>query len=181
MMGGAEYSVDALALAPKVGTDFYNLVIREDAVLAWGGNQLGGSRRPNNSMLSRVIGLDGVKRRANWLDLQLDHQDRASRREFQAWFDTRGGYRPTGEKAAGRGLHWAYFLNEGNRELIADLFAQPNFSVEWMREQGCPDGVERFRYDALRGTPPKPLLTCKARKASQRNAGGSDFPSGPGR
>lgn len=168
MMGGAEYSVDALAVAPRVGTDFVNLVIREDPVLDWGAAELGGSQRPNNSMRSRVIGLDGMKRRANWLDLQLDHQDRASRQEFQRWFDTLGGYRLSGGKAAGRGLHWAYFLHEGNRELIADLFDKPNYSVKWLREEGCPDGVERFRYDSLTGSPPKPLLTCKARKAAQR-------------
>ncbi len=168
MLGGAEYSVDALAVAPNVPTDFYNLVIREDPVLDWGAAELGGSQRPNNSMRSRVIGLDGMKRRANWLDLQLDHQDRASRREFERWFTKLNGYRLSGDKAAGRGLHWAYFLHEGNRELIADLFDKSNYSVKWLRDEGCPDGVERFRYDALTGTPPKPLLTCKARKAAQR-------------
>lgn len=168
MMGGAEYSVDALATAARAGTDFYNLAIREDGVLSWGAAELGGSQRPNNSMRSRVIGLDGMKRRANWLDLQLDHQDRASRREFDRWFAKLRGYRLSGEKAAGRGIHWAYFLNEGNRELIADLFDKPNYSVAWLRGEGCPDGVERFRYDALAGSPPKPLMTCKARKASQR-------------
>jgi hypothetical protein len=168
MMGGAEYSVDALAATPRVGTDFYNLVIREDPVLDWGAAELGGSQRPNNTMRSRVIGLDGMKRRANWLDLQLDHQDRTSREEFQRWFDTLGGYRLSGEKAAGRGLHWAYFLNEGNRELIRDLFDKPNFTVNWLRDQGCPDGVERFRYDSLTGRPPKPLLTCAKRKAAMR-------------
>ena len=168
MMGGAEYSVDALALASRVGTDFTNLVIREDPVLDWGAAELGGNQRPNNSMLSRVIGLDGVKRRANWLDLQLDHQDRASRREFERWFAKLNGYRLSGQKAAGRGLHWAYFLNDGNRELIGDLFDKPNYSVKWLREQGCPDGVERFRYESLRGAPPKPLMTCAKRKASQR-------------
>ncbi|MBK1699293.1 alpha/beta hydrolase [Rhodovibrio salinarum] len=168
MMGGAEYSVDALATASRVGTDIYNLVIREDPVLDWGARQLGGSQRPNNSMRSRVIGLDGMKRRANWLDLQLDHQDHASREESRRWFDTLNGYRLSGEKAGGRGLHWAYFLNEGNRELIRDLFDKPNFTVKWLRDQGCPDGVERFRYDSLSGRPPAPLLTCKARKAAMR-------------
>ena len=166
MLGGAEYSVDALATAARVGTDFVNFAIREDGVLSWGAAELGGSHRPNNSMLSRVIGLDGVKRRANWLDLQLDHQDRASREEFRRWFDKLHGYRLSGDPAAGRGVHWAYFLNEGNRELITHLFDKPNYSVEWLRDRGCPDGIERFRYDALRGRPPKPLMTCKARKAA---------------
>lgn len=170
MLGGAEYSVDALQMARGVETDFYSFANRSDGVLDWGAAELGGSQRPNNSMVSRVIGFDGVKRLDNWIDFQLDLKDRNSAEQFRRWFDRLGGYRLSGEAAYGRGIHWSYFLNPGNREFIADLFVKDAWTVAWLRGAGAPDGVERFRYDALSGVPPKPLMTCRSRKNATRFA-----------
>lgn len=91
MLGGAEYSVDALQTSVLVATDFYNFVIRDDVVLRWGAAKLGGKDRPNNTMLSRVIGRDGMKPTRNWIDFQLDHEDPENAQEFFEWFDRLGG------------------------------------------------------------------------------------------
>lgn len=165
LLGGAEYSVDALSATRTLSTDFFNFVTKGDAVLKWGASELGGALRPPRTVVSRVIGRDGMQPAKNWIDLQLDHSSDEIREEFDDWFRKRG-YRLSGEPTASRGQHWAYYLHPGNRRLQADVLAQDELSVAWFLGNGVPYGVERFRYGLLKNKrPPKTPRTCKQRRA----------------
>lgn len=163
LLGGAEYSIDAFADTRGAGVDVYNFAIRRDPVLKWGGSQLGGKQRPPNSIRSRVLGRDGVKRLPYWIDFQLDHSDPDNAEEFRRWFDNLGGYKLSGEVSDLGGLHWAYYLHRDNRALFRDILANDALTIEWMRRQAAPDGIDRFRYEGLSGTPPKTPMTCSGR------------------
>jgi pimeloyl-ACP methyl ester carboxylesterase len=164
LLGGAEYSIDALAATRSLSTDCYNFVIRGDWVLRKGASEMGGRNRPPNTMRSRVIGRDGMKRAPHWIDFQLDHTDDENAAVFRSWFERLGGYQVSGERIAGRGEHWAYYLHPGNRALYCAILEEEGLTVDWMRRNGAPDGVDRFQYDSLRGTPPKTPMTCRGRR-----------------
>ena len=163
LLGGAEYSIDALSDTRGVKTEIYNFAIRRDGVLKWGGSELGGKQRVPNSVASRVIGRDGVKCLPNWIDFQLDHSDPDNAEDFRRWFDNLGGYKLSGATAPEGGLHWAYYLHKDNRTLYRDILENDQLSIEWMRGQAAPDGVDRFRYRELGGSPPKTPATCRGR------------------
>ena len=120
-------------------------------------------------MAARVIGRDGMKRHDRWIDFQLDHSDEDSAEEFRAWFDNLAGYKLSGRAAAGRGRHWAYYMHRDNRSLYRDILQEETLSVDWLRENGAPDGVDRFKYDGLEGSPPETPLTCEGRKDLYRD------------
>jgi hypothetical protein len=163
LVGGAEYSIDALADTRGLDVEIYNFAIRRDGVLKWGGSQLGGKQRPPNSMLSRVIGRDGVKRLPHWIDFQLDHSDPDNAEEFSRWFDNLGGYKLSGGRFQDKGLHWAYYLHPDNRALYRDILMNEALTIDWLRRQAAPDGIDRFRYEGLSGTPPKTPMTGQGR------------------
>jgi hypothetical protein len=163
LVGGAEYSIDALADTRGLDVEIYNFAIRRDGVLQWGGSQLGGKQRPPNSMLSRVIGRDGVKRLPHWIDFQLDHSDPDNAEEFRRWFDNLGGYKLSGGRFQDKGLHWAYYLHPDNRALYRDILTNEALTIDWLRRQAAPDGIDRFRYQELSGTPPKTPMTGQGR------------------
>lgn len=163
MLGGAEYSIDAWSVAPSVKTEFYSFVINGDQVLQWGASELGGRLRSARTVPSRVIGRDGMRPTDRWIDFQLDHKKPGKRKKFADWFQ-KHGYALSGEKAGGRGLHWAYYMHAENRRLYADILKNDAMSLSWFKAQGVPDGVDRFRYGDLNVPVPKTPMTCKGRK-----------------
>lgn len=165
MLGGAEYSLDALGDMNGTGAAIYNFVARRDGVLKWGASQLGGKQRIPNTIASRVIGRDGMKRVPNWIDFQLDHGDEDNAEEFRAWFDDLGGYKLSGQPTGGRGVHWCYYMHRDNRLLYRDILDNEILSIDWMRDQAAPDGVDRFRYQELGGASPETPMTCRDRHA----------------
>lgn len=163
MLGGAEYSIDAWAVAPSLKTEFYSFVINGDPVLQWGASELGGRLRGPRTVPSRVIGRDGMKRTDRWIDLQLDHKKSGKRKKFADWFQ-KHGYALSGKKAGGRGLHGAYYMHAENRRLFADILANDVMGIPWFKAQGAPDGVDRFRYGEVDVPVPETPMTCKGRK-----------------
>lgn len=169
LMGGAEYSLDARQAVRGTQTQVLNFVIRRDSILKWGASELGGRLRLPNTVASRVIGRDGMAPEGGWMDLQLDHRDAELGAAFDEWFKKKG-YALSGEAAGGRGLHWAYYMNAGNRRLYRDVLGNPEMTAAAFRREGAVEGVDRFNYGLLRGRVPRTPQTCRGRKDLYRTA-----------
>lgn len=116
LLGGAEYCCDAQAALAVAQPEVFNLANRDDPVLTLGAEQMCHPYRPNGDASSRVIGRQGVPN-GGWTDVQLNRADVA------AWYAANGYPDLSGQPCDGRGEHWAYYHQPGNRRLITDLLS----------------------------------------------------------
>lgn len=169
LMGGAEFCVDAAANFSGCKFDVINLASRVDKVLQFGAEAGCHPFRENGSAASAVIGREGLGANPRWLDLQLDDDHVVS------WF--RSGYAPTATHylidAEAEGTvhpmaclnHWAYYMNDGNRELVRDLVLDASMTVDHLVSAHVPRGVASAMYGHFNGLaiPPTPE-TCAGRE-----------------
>lgn len=136
LLGGAEFCCDAQANLEPVTTQVFNLVNRDDPVLKLGAEEMCHPYRPKGTPAALVIGRQGAPA-ARWLDIQLDSP------EVAAWYAGKGYGGLSGEPCDGRGAHWAYYHQPGNRALVADLLAR-RLDPGWFA--GAPAGVHPCDY-----------------------------------
>lgn len=170
LLGGAEFSVDALAASKKGRYDVFNLVNRHDEVLQWGATKMIHPFRYVQTAESRVIGRDGMKASENWIDFQIDRSGSNQRAQFDSWFQNQFQTVLASDGAGGRGRHWGYYMQPGNRAFLRQLFAKPDLSVAKLRHLGAIDGVVRYAYGELPNVVPQTPQTGRERTRLSQEA-----------
>ncbi|WP_162629973.1 alpha/beta hydrolase [Azospirillum ramasamyi] len=170
LLGGAEFSVDALHAVGKGGYDVFNLVNRHDEVLQWGAAKMIHPFRYVQTAEARVIGRDGMKQTDRWIDIQIDRSGSNRRASFDQWFQ--GNFHTTlaSDGAGGRGRHWGYYMQPGNRAFLRQLFADPALGAAEFRNRGLIDGVVRYAYGELPDKVPVTPQTLRERLDAVREA-----------
>jgi hypothetical protein len=161
LMGGAEYSIDANAVATTadVTTQFFNLVNSDDEVLTLLGNKYGDPTRTPGGASARVIGAGGVAALGNWEDIQIDDMPTVATVQQQLKLTLSG--LPTG----GRGNHWAYYMHPDNQTFMHALLYDRTLDIARLRALGLPGLVRADSYGTALGTPiPAIPQTCRARQ-----------------
>lgn len=167
LVGGAEYCVDANANLLGLDFDVFSLGNTDDSVLTWLAHSFSHPVRQYGSDADRVIGCDGVKRDANWLDIQVNRQD------VRQWISARYGATVTGDANPADETyhsnvtmnHWVYYMDPGNRQFIATLLGNGIASLADFTQNGFPAGIDVGFYGNFNPDIPPTPTTMKDRIA----------------